>query len=180
MGTEYKGSFATYLKENNIQLWTAKNETKSSVAERYILSYKLRAYRYMQHNKTKNWIDVYEKILNNMNNSYNRSIKMIPAQCVSVEQQREAFINAYGKKIGFISKEDGLEEGEQVKISHLRAPFRKAFNRNFSERPYTLIKKYPKENQSVYTLKADDGEKIEGKFYRKEFKLTKDENFFKV
>lgn len=179
-GSEFYASFAKYLKENNIQLWIARNETKSSVAERYILSYKLRAYRYMQHNNTQNWISVFEKILNNMNQSYNSSIKMIPAQCITEEQQREAFINAYGKKIGFISKPDRLEEGQEVKISHLRVPFKKAFNRNFSETPYTLIKKYPKENQSVYILKAADGEVIEGKFYRKEFKKTKDENNNKI
>jgi len=180
LGTEFSGAFSKYLKENNIQLWRALNETKSSIAERYIQTFKLRLYRYMHHNKTKKWIDVYERILNNMNNSYNNAIKMKPVDCVSLEQQQLAFMNLYGKKIGFSSKDDGLEDGQQVKISHLRIPFRKAFLRNFSELPYTLIQKYPKENQSVYTLKASDGEIIKGKFYRKEFKKTKDENIRKV
>jgi transposase InsO family protein len=180
MGTEFSSHFSKYLKENNIQLWRAHNETKSSVAERYIQTYKLRVYRYMHYNNTKKWIDVYEKILNNMNNSYNYAIKMKPVDCVSLEQQRRAFINLYGTKIGFTPKEDGLEDGQQVKISNLRIPFRKAFLRNFSELPYTLIQKYPKENQTVYTLKANDGEIIKGKFYRKEFKKTKDENIRKI
>jgi hypothetical protein len=98
---------------------------------------------------------------------------MKPVDCVSLEQQRRAFINLYGSRIGFSAKDDALEKEQQVKISHLRIPFRKAFLRNFSELPYTLIQKYPKENQTVYTLKASDGEIIQGKFYRKEFKKTR-------
>lgn len=180
LGGEYFKEFDKYLKENNIQHWKAMNETKSSEAERAILTYKLRLYRYLQHNTTKKWIDVYEKILDNINNSYNRSIKMAPAQCVTEEQQRQAFINQYANKIGFIVKDDELGVGQKVKISHLRVPFRKAFNRNFSESVYTLVKKFPKENQNVYSLKASDGEIITGKFYRKEFKKTRDENNSKV
>lgn len=172
MGGEFQGAFAKYLKDNGIQLWLAKNEVKSSIAERYIQTFKQRLYRYMHHNKTKKWLDVYERILNNINNSYNSAIKMIPAKCITLEQQREAFLNLYGKRIGFSTKEDGLEAGQKVKISHLRVPFRKAFNRNFSETPYTLVRKFPKENQTVYSLRAHDGEMIDGKFYRKEFKKT--------
>lgn len=180
MGSEFVKEFDKYLKQNNIQHWTSANEVKSSVAERYILTFKLRLYRYLEHNSTKKWIDVYERIFSNMNNSYNHSIKMIPAKCITEEQQREAFYNQYAKKIGFISKDDGLETGQQVKISYLRVPFKKAFNRNFSESTYTLQKKYPKENQAVFSLKASDGEAILGKFYRKEFKKFNDENNSKI
>jgi len=172
-GTEWSGAFTKYLKENNMQLWRSNNEVKSSVSERYIQTFKQRLYRYMHYNKTKNWLDVYQKIIDNMNNSFNNAIKMKPVDCVSLEQQRRAFINLYGSRIGFSAKDDALEKEQQVKISHLRIPFRKAFLRNFSELPYTLIQKYPKENQTVYTLKASDGEIIQGKFYRKEFKKTR-------
>jgi transposase InsO family protein len=173
-GGEYLSAFRRFLEQQGIQLWTSRNEVKSSIAERYIQSFKKRLYRYLHYTKSKDWLSVYQKILDNMNSTYNRSIKMAPAECVSKEDQKEAFINLYGDQLGFTSKQDDLETGDQVKISHLRHPFRKSYNANFTHQTYTLEKKFPKENQSVYTLRAnDDNDIVTGKFYRQELKKSK-------
>jgi len=173
-GGEYLGSFKRYLEQQGIELWTSRNEVKSSIAERYIQSFKHRLFRYLHYTKSKDWLSVYQKILDNMNNTYNRSIKMAPAEVVSKEDQKEAFINLYNHRLGFTTKQDDLETGDQVKISHLRHPFRKSYNANFTHQKYTLEKKFPKENQSVYTLRAnDDKDLVTGKFYKLEVKKAK-------
>jgi transposase InsO family protein len=173
-GGEYLSTFKRFLEQQGIQLWTSRNEVKSSISERYIQSFKHRLYRYLHYSKSKDWLSVYQKILDNMNNTYNNSIKMAPAECVSKEEQKEAFINLYGSRLGFTTKQDDLQTGDQVKISHLRHPFRKSYNANFTHLTYTLEKKFPKENQSVYTLRAnDDKDLVTGKFYRLELKKAK-------
>lgn len=173
-GTEYLREFKRFLEDQGIKLWQADNETKSSISERYIQTFKQRLYRYLYYTKSKDWLSVYQKILDNMNHTVNRTIKMAPADCVSKEDQKEAFISAYGDRLGFTTKEGGLEKGDQVKISHLRHPFRKSYNANFTHNKFTIEKVFPKENQTVYTISdSADKEHIIGKFYKPELKKTK-------
>jgi Integrase core domain len=172
-GSEFKSDFKRLLEKLNIQLWVARTtETKSALAERAILKFKQRLYRYFHYNKTKKWIDVYQLIINGMNNSFHRTIQMKPAECVSKEMQKRAFINAYKDRIGFIPK-PGLQEGERVRISKLRHPLTKRYLQSFTTEKFVVTKVLPKENQTIYKLQDENKEDIVGTFSKPELRVSK-------
>lgn len=172
-GSEFKGEFKRLLEKLYIQIWVARtSETKSAIAERSILKFKQRLYRYFYYKKTQNWIGVYQLIIDGLNHSYHRIIKMKPSECVSVEMQKKAFINSYHNKIGFIPK-PGLKEGDRVRISRLRHPLTKRYLQSFTTEPFVVKKVLPKENQIIYKLRDEKKEDIIGSFSKPELRITK-------
>lgn len=172
-GGEFKREFKHLLDKNNIETWVARNsETKSSIAERAILKFKQRLYRYFHYNNTQNWIAVYQQIIDGMNNSYHRTIKMKPSDCVSIEMQRQAFINAYQDKIGFITAPE-LKEGDHVRISRLRHPLTKKYLQSFTTEKFVLSKVLPKENQNIYKIRDANNDEIIGSFSKPELRIAK-------
>lgn len=172
-GSEFKREFKSLMAKLNIQLWVARtSETKSAIAERAILKFKQRLYRYFHYNKTKKWIDIYQLIVDGMNNSFHRTIKMKPSECVSEEMQKKAFINAFRDKIGFIPKPD-LNEGDSVRISRLRHPLTKRYLQSFTTEKFVVSKVMPKENQNIYKLQDNKKEDIIGSFSKPELRVAK-------
>jgi hypothetical protein len=171
-GSEFLSDFKTLMQKYNIQTWVARTvETKSAIAERTILKFKQRLYRYFHYKKTKTWIDIYQLIVDGINNSYHRIIKMKPSECVSIEMQRKAFINTYKHRLGFIPK-PGLSEGDRVRISKLRHPLKKRYLQSFTTEKFVVKKVLPKENQNIYTLEDENKETIIGSFSKPELRLT--------
>lgn len=172
-GQEFGSDFKRLMDKYNIQTWVARNsETKSSIAERQILKFKQRLYRYFHYNNTNNWYGIYQLIIDALNNSYHSTIKMKPAECVSEEMQKKAFINAYKDKLGFIQKPE-LHAGERVRISRLRHPLKKRYLQSFTTEKFVLTKVLPKENQTVYKLKDNNEEEIIGSFSKPELRVAK-------
>jgi transposase InsO family protein len=167
-GGEYRAELERFLKKHGIEHWTGRNEPKAAQAERAIRTFKSRLYKYFQHHKTQKWIDVYAKIISAMNGSPNRIIGMTPAECNTPDKIKEAFLRTYKTKIGFPSTEADLKEGDQVRLSHLREPFRKRYLETFTDKLYTIEKSKNTENQPIYTVKDTNGETLVGRMYRKE------------
>lgn len=172
-GSEFKSEFKRLMDKYNIQTWVARTtETKSAISERAILKFKQRLYRYFHHYKTKKWIDVYQQIIDGMNNSFHRTIKMKPSECTSEEKQKEAFINAYKDNLG-VTYKPGLKEEESVRISRLRHPFTKRYLQTFTTERFVVKKVLPKENQNIYKLRDSNNEDIIGSFSKPELRLSK-------
>jgi hypothetical protein len=172
-GSEFKAEFKRLLEKLNIQIWVARTaETKSAIAERAILKFKQRLYRYFHYNKTNKWIDIYQLIIDGMNNSFHRTIKMSPSECVSKEMQKKAFINAYQDKIGFIPKQE-LKVDDRVRISKVRHPLTKRYLQTFTSERFVVTKVMPKENQTIYKLRDENKEDIIGTFSKPELRVSK-------
>ena len=67
---------------------------KANYAERVIQTLKRKIYKYMYHNKTHQYIDVLQELVNGYNNSYHTSIKRTPAS-VNKENEVEVWIQQY-------------------------------------------------------------------------------------
>ena len=79
-GTEFfNKSFQTLLKNERIQLFNTFNETKASVVERVIRTFKTRMWRYFTAKKTLRYIDMLPELVYCYNHSQHRSIKTKPA-----------------------------------------------------------------------------------------------------
>ena len=76
----YNNSFKKWLKENDIEMCWINNEKKSVFAERFIRISKTKIYKYMTTLVSKNvYIDKFDNIVGEYNNTYYRTIKIKPA-----------------------------------------------------------------------------------------------------
>ena len=75
----YNSSFKKWLKDNDIEMYSANNEGKSVIAERFIRALKNKIYKYMTSISKNVYIDKLDDIIRKYNNTYHTSIKMKPA-----------------------------------------------------------------------------------------------------
>jgi hypothetical protein len=180
-GGEFSGKvFSTFLNDHNVQSWKALNEVKATLAERKILDIKRRLSKYMFYNDTKKWIDAYQNIIDGINSSVNRDLGMKPVDVVTIEDERRAFMNLYGKRIGFTPPEAPLKIDNKVRLSHLHSKFKKSYMQNYTSESFIIKKVLPREGQNLYQVQALDGEEVQGKFYKKELQPADDDNSVQV
>ena len=77
------------LEKNYIEMYSAHNEWKSVVAERFIRTLENKIYEYMTLISKNAYIDKLDEIVNKCNNTYHRTIKMKP-----VDAKSNTFINS--------------------------------------------------------------------------------------
>ena len=74
----YNNSFKKWLKDNDIEMYSIRNEGKSVVAKRFIKTLKNKIYKYMTLISKNVYIDKLDDIVDQYNNTYHRTIKMKP------------------------------------------------------------------------------------------------------
>ena len=67
----YNNFFKEWLKDNNIEMYSAHNEEKSIVAEKVITTLKTKIYKYMTSISKNIFNDKLDDIVNKYNNTYN-------------------------------------------------------------------------------------------------------------
>jgi len=170
-GGEFRGKiYKDFLKKNNIEDWKAKNTPKASLAERKLLDVKRKLEKYMFHKKTKVWIDVIEKIIHGINMTYNRNLGFAPIDIKTKEDERLAFINLYGKKIGSVTPVPVYKPGAKFRIAHIHPLFKKSYLQNYSSELYTLTKNVARDGTNLLVLEGEDKEEVIGRFYDKQVK----------
>ena len=73
----------SWLKKDDIEIYSAHNEGKSVVAERLIRTLKNKIYKYMTSTSNNVYIDKLDDIVNKYNNAYHITIKMKPVDVKS-------------------------------------------------------------------------------------------------
>ena len=79
-GKEFAGEFAKFCKENRIEIYSTRSDTKSAVAERYIRTLKTLTFKYLHERDTNRYIDQLEKFVSIINNRVNRMTKLAPIE----------------------------------------------------------------------------------------------------
>ena len=74
----YNNVFKNFLKDNDIIMYSAYNEGKSVVAERFIRTLKNKIYKHMTAISKNVCFDVLDDIVDEYNNTYHKTIKMKP------------------------------------------------------------------------------------------------------
>jgi len=168
-GMEFRGVFATYLKSIGVQPWYSMNPPKISIVERKILDIRRRLAKYCHFNDTKNWLPALEKVIYNLNHTFNRSIQMTPAEVIKDKaNEKKAFLTLYSKKLGKMAPDPEFQVGEKVIISRLRSIFEKSYNQNFTSERFIISKVLPRDGQNLFELTDENKEKIRGKFNKLE------------
>ena len=111
----YNRSMNSWLRDNNIEMYSTNNEGKSVVAERLIRTLKNKIYKHMTALSKNVYIDKLGDIVNEYNNAYHRKIKIKPADVkhnVYIDSSKE--VNDKGPK---------LNVGDHVRISKYKKHF---------------------------------------------------------
>ena len=163
----YNNSFKKWLKDNDIEMYSIHNEGKSVVAERFIRTLKNKIYKYMTAISKNVYIDKFDNIVNEYNNTYHRTIKMKPADVEG---------NTYTDFEEEVNDKDlKFKVGDYVKISKYRNIFAKGYMSNWSEEAF-IVSKIKNTVPWTYVINDLNGEEITGTLCEKELQKTNQKN----
>ena len=164
----YNRSVKSFLKSNDIEMYSMHNEGKSVIAERFIRTLKNKIYKYMISMSKKVYIDKLDDIVNEYNNTYHNTIKM---KLIDIKSGR--YIDS-SKEINKIDPK--LKIGDIVRISKYKNNFAKGCTPNQSEDVF-VIKKTKDTVLWIYVINDLNEEEIVGTFYEKELQKTNQKEF---
>ena len=153
-------------------MYSAHNEGKSIVAERFIRTLKSKIYKYMTSISKNVYIDKLDDIVDEYNNAYHTTNKMKPINVKDI-----TYINA-DKEIN--NKDPKFKVGDRVRTSKYQKGFLKKIAKgyipNWSEEVF-VIKKVKNKVPWTYVINDLNGEEITGTFHEKELQKTNQEEF---
>ena len=156
------------LEDNNIEMYSAHNEGKSVVAERFIKTLKTKIYKYMTSISKNIYIDKLDDIVNEYNNTYHRTIKM-----KRIDVKNNTYID-FKKEVN--EKNPKFKVSDHVRISKYKNIFAKGYTPNWSEDVF-VIKKVKNTVGWTYVINDLNGVEIIGTFYEKELQNINQQEF---
>ena len=158
----------SFLRNNDIEIYSTHNEGKSVVTERFMRTLKNKIYKYMTSVSKNIYIDKLDDIVNKYNNTCHSTIKMKP-----VDVKSNTYIDS-NKEIN--DKDPKFKIGDIVRISKYKNVFAKGCTSNWSENGFVILKD---KNivPWIYIINDINGEEIAGTFYENEMQKTNEEEF---
>ena len=160
-GTEFAGAFKKFCAAEGIQVYSTMSETKAAFAERTIRSLKNILYRYMEDYRYK-YIHKLPQFITTLNSRRNSSIDMRPNTVKNCD-----FMSIRYSKPSREFKKPTFKIGDRVRISKYDWPFRKGYKAKFTREVYEIVT-IATRKPPTYTIKDEQVEVIQGKFYQKE------------
>ena len=115
-----------------MEMYSAHNEGKSVVAERFIRALKNKIYEYITSVSKNVYIHKLDDIVNKYSNTYQSTIKMKP-----VDVKSSTYVNS-SKEIN--NKNRKFKVGNNVRISKYKKAFAKGYTSNLSEEVFLIEK----------------------------------------
>jgi hypothetical protein len=170
MGTEFKGVFQTFLKENDIHMYSKKSgSVKVPHLDRAWLKIQNRLHRLFDANESRDILTNLPKLVHSYNDFPNRSIGMTPREALSkwtVEIDKRLQQN-------FPSEKKKVRVGQLVRILGEKAGHH-TYKGDWTFEIFRISKVVEKaERRTRYYVKALNGEEVSGVFYAEELQLVK-------
>ena len=159
-GQFYNKLFKRFLKINSMEKYSAYNDGKSVVAERFIRTLKNKIFKHMTAVSMNVYFDVLDDIVNKYNNTVHRAIKMKPVDVIS---DSYAEYNEDSNK-----KDPKFKVGDHVRISKYKNIFAKGYTQNWSE--VFIISKIKNTVPWTYVISDLNGEPLLEVFMKKNCK----------
>ena len=165
----YNNQVNDLLEKNNIKLYSTNNsEIKSSVIERFNRTLKNMMYKKFTENNNTIFYNIIDKLVNEYNNKYHRTIKMTPVEASKKINENKIKQIYNFEKTNKIAK---FKIGDHVRISLNKNIFEKSYETNWTEEIFVIYDiKYS--NVPYYYLKDLNDEKLDGTFYEQELQKT--------
>ena len=168
----YNKDVNSWLKENNIIMYSTYSEHKSCVVERFNETLKKIMWIRFTAENTRNWIDMLDKLMKEYNNRVHSTIGMTPVKASQKDNYMEALQNTLEKTRPIPITKPNFKIGDKVRISRTKATFEKGYLPNWTEELY-IVNEVQKTIPPTYKLKDLLGEEIEGSFYEQELQKSK-------
>ena len=154
-----------FFDKNGVKLYHPISWLHASLAERYIRTFKSILARVLTFQGNKKWFGLEQDIANQMNNSFNRSIKMKPVE-VSKKNESQVWDNLYSKYITAKPGKPKFKVGDLVRISArtLKDIFKKGYDVSWSTEIFKISEVRGLDLVPYYLLTDMNGEKIEGTY----------------
>ena len=160
-GTEIAGAFKKFCTAEGIQVYSTMSETKFVFSERTIRTLKNILYRYMEYFGYK-YIHKLTQFITTLNSRRNSSIDMRPNTLKNCD-----FVSILHSKLLREYKKPTFKIGDRVRISKYDLPFRKGYKPHIAREVFEIVA-IATRKPPTYTIKDEQGEVIQCKFYRKE------------
>ena len=149
-------------------MYSAFNEGKSVIVEKFIKTLKNKIYKHMTAILKNIYYDVLNDIVNKYSNIVHRTIKMKP---IDVKDDSSAEYSEESNK-----KNPKFKVGDHVRISEYKSIFAKGYAPNWSEEVF-IVSKINNTVPRTYAISDLNGEEITGTFYEKELQSTNQQKF---
>lgn len=182
-GKEFCNNLMTqYLDANDVRHSTPSSDTfKCGVAERCIKSFKELLFKGLTATLKYRYIDFLQKIAQTMNNRFHKSINMAPRDVnpENILQVWNFMHKNQMKKKGKSSRTD-IKVNDYVRVSKNKClVMDKGFLPNWSDRIYKVVGHHPT-NPHIFKLSTNEGEVIDGFWYRPEIQPVSGETLFRI
>ena len=158
----YNRDFKKWLSDNNIEMYSAYNEGKPVVAERFIRTLKNKFYKHM----TATGKNVYYNVLDNVVSKYNNTKhSTIKTKLIDVKNNKRVYIDEHNEK------DSRFKVGDRVRISKFKNIFAKGYTPNWSKEIF-IVDKINDTVPYTYNIKDLNDEEIIGSFYDKELQKS--------
>ena len=161
----FNNRVSTVFKTYGINHYYLKTKTKwkTAFAERVIRTIKSRFARYFYKYKTKKWLDVLDKFVDNYNNTPHRMIGMSPAS-VTFQNSEKVYKRLFGNMdLKVIPR---LSRGDRVRLLIEKQLFDKGYTQNWTEEIYKIKSVIQKAGVVWYKIETLTGQEIDGiKYY---------------
>ena len=172
----YNRPLQSYLEKQRIRTYSVySQETKSSIAERFIRTLKSRLYRYMTAHNTLDYVSVLAAVVQSYNHTPHRRLGKTPAQVHAMRKPEE--IMAQFRKMHYKSKDGGrrassreLSIGDYVRLAGAEraSKFSRGFYIQNTEEIFRIDGVDHRQYPVAYTIKDLSNQPIQGLFYREE------------
>ena len=162
-GEFYNNVFEKWLSDNDINMYSAYNEGKSVVAERFIRTLKNKLYKHMTATGKNLYYDVLDDVVNKYNNAKHSTIKIKPIDIG--ENNKSVYIDEQNEK------NSRFKVGDRVRISKFKNIFAKGYTPNWSKEIF-IVDKVNDTVPYTYNFKDLNDEEIIGSFDDKELQNT--------
>ena len=117
-----------------------KTKWKASLVERVNRTIKTRLQKYFYNHKTKKWIDVYEDVVNNYNNTPHSAIGIAPNQ-VSEKNRDAVYKRLYPDNL--LRTVCKLKQGDKVRYLLEKEIYEKGYTKKWTEEIFQIFKLAP-------------------------------------
>ena len=163
----YNKTVKKYLKSKRILLYSTENETKASIVERFIRSFKSRLFKIFTARNSLNYTSIIDDVMLGLNNRYHRGIGRAPSE-VNKRNQREVHEFQYGKYLRSRKRQPKFKIGDTVRISRERLAFRKGYLKTFSDNLFRIVDVLHTQPTTYRIVAESSNEVILGTWYESE------------
>lgn len=173
-GTEfYNVHVQTLLTKLKITHFSTSSDTKSSLVERFIRTFKNRLFKYLTSKNTFRYIDNLQDFVNGYNRAKHRSLGVAPVD-VTPKNEREIWLklykNEFPKKASFKFK-----IGDKIRLQKAKKTFGKSYEAQWTDEIFIIHEQFAT-NPVIYKVKDMKGDILEGSYYEKEIQKVENNN----